>query len=212
MGKHVRVWPLVWLVAVFMLCALLFQSAVYADDDDDDKDEARIHRGFKIARKAGLTLNLHGKNKALVGLGSYIVNAQGVCNNCHTHPAYVPDKPGMPGSGGNPFLNEPEQINIEQYMAGGRTFAMGTITADNITPDADGKPAGFTFKEFLETMRTGHNPQDNDPPGAPPLQFMSWPIFGKMTKQDLRAIYEYLRAIPPLPDNPNPGPSTGNGD
>jgi hypothetical protein len=27
-----------------------------------------------------------------------------------------------------------------------------------------------------------------------------------MTTKDLYAIYEYLRAIPSLPDNPNPGP------
>jgi hypothetical protein len=31
------------------------------------------------------------------------------------------------------------------------------------------------------------------------LQVMPWPAFGKKTDQDLRAIYEYLRAIPSLP-------------
>ena len=55
----------------------------------------------------------------------------------------------------------------------------------------------------MTTVRTGHNPLD--PPG-PPLQIMPWPVFGKMTSRDLLAIYEYLRAIPSLPDNPNPGP------
>jgi hypothetical protein len=44
-----------------------------------------------------------------------------------------------------------------------------------------------------------------DPPGVL-LQVMPWPPFGKKTDGDLRAIYEYLRAIPSLPDNPNPGP------
>ena len=29
---------------------------------------------------------------------------------------------------------------------------------------------------------------------------------GKKTDHDLKAIYEYLRALPSLPDNPNPGP------
>jgi hypothetical protein len=38
------------------------------------------------------------------------------------------------------------------------------------------------------------------------LQVMPWPVYGKMSDRDLRAIYEYLRAIPSLPDNPNPGP------
>jgi hypothetical protein len=35
---------------------------------------------------------------------------------------------------------------------------------------------------------------------------MPWPVVGKMSTKDLRAVYEYLRAIPSLPDNPAPGP------
>jgi hypothetical protein len=34
---------------------------------------------------------------------------------------------------------------------------------------------------------------------------MPWPSFGKKTDRDLAAIYEYLSAIPSLPD-PVPGP------
>ena len=55
--------------------------------------EERIQRGFTIAP---VPLNLRGKNVAFVGLGSYIVNAQGGCNDCHTNPPYAP--------GGNPFM------------------------------------------------------------------------------------------------------------
>jgi hypothetical protein len=35
---------------------------------------------------------------------------------------------------------------------------------------------------------------------------MPWPVFGKKTDLDLIAMYEYLRAIPSLPDNTQPGP------
>ena len=35
---------------------------------------------------------------------------------------------------------------------------------------------------------------------------MPWPVFGKKTDRDLTAIYEYLRSLPSLPNNPNPGP------
>jgi hypothetical protein len=52
-------------------------------------------------------------------------------------------------------------------------------------------------------LRTGHNPFDQ--PGYL-LQVMPWPAFAKKTDGDLRAIYDYLSAIPSLPDNPNPGP------
>jgi len=99
-------------------------------------------------------------------------------------------------------MGQPEAINAPHYMSGGRTFGPFTVSA-NITPDATGKPAGLTFEQFRETLRTGHNPLD--PPGVL-LQVMPWPVIGKKTDNDLRAIYEYLSSIPSLPDNPNPGP------
>ena len=89
-------------------------------------------------------------------------------------------------------------------MAGGRLFPPSPFKSPNLTPDASGKPAGLTLDQFIITLRTGHNPLD--PPGAL-LQIMPWPAFGKKTDLDLRAIYEYLSAIPPLPDNPHPSPN-----
>jgi hypothetical protein len=35
---------------------------------------------------------------------------------------------------------------------------------------------------------------------------MPWPVFGKKTDHDLKAIYEFLSALPSLPNNPLPGP------
>jgi hypothetical protein len=35
---------------------------------------------------------------------------------------------------------------------------------------------------------------------------MPWSVYGKKTDLDLTAIYEFLRAVPSLPNNPNPGP------
>ena len=34
------------------------------------------------------------------------------------------------------------------------------------------------------------------------LQVMPWPVYSHMRGTDLRAIYEYLRAIPSLPTTP----------
>jgi hypothetical protein len=179
-----------------LLLAALPAVGVSANDDDHDGfgSESKILRGYEISPIPPSKLNLKGKNLALVGLGSYIVNTTG-CNDCHTHRAYAP--------GGDPFQGQPEQINVAQYLAGGRTFPPSPFVSANITPDASGNPAGLTFEQFRSTLRTGHNPLD--PPGTL-LQVMPWPVFGKKTDGDLRAIYEYLRAIPSLPDNPNPGP------
>ena len=204
MNRHVRVRHVVSMLSMSLALALVPAGGVFADNDngngngngkgnDDDQggSESQVQRGFEIS-PPGVKLNLAGKNRDLVGLGSYIVNTTG-CNDCHTHPSYAP--------GGNPFMGQPEVINAAQYLTGGRQF--GPFRSANLTPDAKGKPAGLTLSQFVETLRTGHNP--NDPPGEI-LQVMPWPVFGKKTDRDLRAIYEYLRALPSLPDNPKPGP------
>lgn len=181
--------------AIALVCSTVRAEGRDGRDDDrgDRFDEGQIRRGFEIV-PAGLALNLTGKNRALVGLGSYIVNTTG-CNDCHTHRAYAP--------GGDPFQGQPEMINVAQYLAGGRTFPPSPFVAANITPDYAGKPAGLPLKEFISVLRTGHDPKD---PVGDLLQVMPWPVFGKKTDRDLSAIYEYLRAIPALPNNPNPGP------
>ena len=102
MEKHVLMWPPVWFVAVFMLWTLPPIAPVCADD------ESQIQRGFEIAP---VPLNLKGKNRALVGLGSYIVNAQGGCNDCHTWPSYK--------GGGDPFLGQqPKEVNTDGEKTG----------------------------------------------------------------------------------------------
>jgi hypothetical protein len=145
-------------------------------------------------------LNLRGKNWELVGLGSYLVNTTG-CNDCHTHPNWA--------DGGNPYSGQPEQINTAQYLTGGRTFGLdGTvnppiaIVSANLTPDKTGNPAGLSLRQFLNVMHTG---QDLDVRGRL-LKVMPWPLYHWKTDNDLIAMYEYLRAIPSLPDNPSPSP------
>ena len=91
-------------------------------------------------------------------------------------------------------------MNADQYLTGGRQF--GPVTSANITPDANGRPAGLTYEEFQQLIRTGRDPDAPDRI----LQVMPWPIYGHLTDLDLRAIYEYLSAIPSRPDNPTPGP------
>ena len=139
----------------------------------------RTKQGVRIAP---VPLHMHGKDKGLVKLGSYLVNGVGGCNDCHTSPSYQ--------DGGDPFSGEPEKINTANYLAGGRSFGP-TLTSPNITPDASGKPAGLTRDEFINLLRTGRDDEDGHI-----LQVMPWPVYGKMTNKDLNAIYEYLSAIP----------------
>jgi hypothetical protein len=181
-------------LAIALSAAASWSAFAWDHDHDHDRDaylDSLVRRGHELV-PPGLKLNLMGKNRSMVYLGSYIVNTSG-CIDCHSHPTYLP--------GGDPFLGQPEVQNVPQYLSGGRQF--GPFTAANLTPDYAGRPAGLTREQFIQTLRTGHNPKD--PPGEI-LQVMPWPTFGKKTDTDLAAIYEFLRAIPSLPDNPNPGP------
>jgi hypothetical protein len=171
---------------LMILCIFCMLRPSSAGDGGDD--QSRIQQGYSIAP---VPLSLHGKNRALVGLGSYLVNAVGGCNDCHTHPSYTPN--------GDPFQGNPTQINAAEYLAGGRQF--GPFTSKNLTPGPTGLPAGLTFDEFRNVLRTGH-----DPDTGQILQVMPWPVYGNMVDRDLRAIYEFLASVPSLDDNPNPGP------
>jgi len=79
-------------------------------DDRDDEKDPRIEQGFKIAP---VHLNLEGKNRALVVLGSYIVNAQADCDGCHS--AGVRTEFAM---GGNPYFGQKERVNPATYLGG----------------------------------------------------------------------------------------------
>jgi hypothetical protein len=208
--------------AAIVLAGMLSNSprVTATDDDDEDRNESKIRRGFEIAP---VPLNLEGKSRALVGLGSYIVNAQGDCNGCHSA---GPPTEFVPG--GNPYFGQPEKLNPATYLGGGRDFGPYPapnsplhIISRNLTPDRTGMPeGGHTFSEFVQIIRTGKDfdhlhPTCTGVPNAncvqPPfdgdlLQIMPWPIYKNMTDHDLRAIYEYLSAIPCIAGPPAPSP------
>jgi hypothetical protein len=175
------------LALAFAVASLPPQVANAETQDFSPQEQQEIRKGFNIAP---VPLNLQGKNANLVGLGSYIVNAQGACNDCHTNPPFTP--------GRDPFLGQSPRVNKEHYLAGGTHF--GPFVSRNLTPDANGLPASLTLNEFFQVMKRGTDFK-HIPPHVPSeekdlLQVMPWPVFRNMTDRDIRSIYEYLRAIP----------------
>jgi hypothetical protein len=158
-----------------------------------DDTESKMLKGLAIAP---VPLNLAGKNRALVGLGSYLVNAASGCNGCHAAP------PGEFAVGGDPYVGEPKVVNPATYLAGGSPM-FGPFIPRNLTPDKTGLPeGGATYEEFRAIMRTGVDPDQAHPLFGPFLQVMPWPAFQDMTEHDLQAIYEYLSAIPCIEGDP----------
>src|SRR5262245_41681375 len=72
-------------LAGLVLAAVLI-SGLQGPAQGAEDSQSRIQQGFAIAP---VPLDLRGKNLALVGLGSYIVNAQSVCADCHSCPTYA---------------------------------------------------------------------------------------------------------------------------
>jgi hypothetical protein len=171
-----------------------------------------------------------GKSKApakskLVQRGEYLVTVGG-CNDCHT-----PFKPGP--NGAEPDMTRmlsghPESLQMPPSPAAQGPWlvsAAATNTAwsgpwgvsfcANLTPDPEtGILRDFTEQQFIQTMRTGkHQGQ-----GRAILPPMPWFNYGKMTDEDLKAVWAYLRQIPPIknkvPDPiiaPPPGPPPAGG-
>lgn len=190
------------------------------EEDDNGGDEARIRRGFEIAP---VQLDMDDKDRDLVGLGSYLVNAVADCNGCHSA---GPKTEFLPA--GNPYAGKlPPIVNPATYLGGGRDFGQFIpnspytlhIISRNLTPDKTGRPiGGRTFEEFEQIIRKGADLDGIHPTCmagqftdcVPPpfdgklLQVMPWPVHRNMRKHDLRAIYEYLSAIPCREGSPDP--------
>lgn len=145
--------------------------------------QSTVEQGLKISP---VLVDLKGKDRNLVGWGSYLVNAVADCNGCHTFPQFL--------VGGDPFLGNIHTPvapirNARHYLAGG--FCFGHVISGNLTPNLDtGLPSNMTLQQFISAMRSGNS----NSPGI--LRIMPWPSYHNMTDRDIGAIYQYLSAIP----------------
>lgn len=176
-------------------------------------DTPRIAQGLAIAP---VPLKLTGLDKNLVGLGSYLVNAVGDCNGCHSA-----GPPTEWAKNSNPYFGQFAAANPATYLGGGRDFgpfpsadppgAFPHIVSRNLTPNKTGLPAGgMTLQDFQTVLRTGRDFDHLHPTclGAPDgkcipgpfrgdlLQIMRCPAFQNISDHDIAAMYEYLKAIP----------------
>jgi cytochrome c553 len=137
--------------------------------------------------------------------GKYLVTAVGVCNDCHT-----PHKMGPMGPepdmtrmlSGHP---EGEKMGPAPKFAGGWLWAgaadmtafagpWGVSYTANLTPDQNTGLGIWTEDMFIKALRTGKH-MGTSRPILPP---MPWQVFNQMNDDDLKAIFAYLRTIPPI--------------
>jgi hypothetical protein len=137
MNRRNSAWrPKIAILATAMLAAF---THVAANADDSESNDARVRRGFEAAP---VPLNVQGKDLALVGLGSYLVNVVASCNDCHSAGSATQYAPA-----GNPFFGQPKVVNQATYLGGGNDFGALVpggphIVSRNLTPDKTGRPEG----------------------------------------------------------------------
>ncbi len=114
---------------------------------------------------------------ATVENGRYIVESVALCGACHTQ---RDEKTGAyigPHLGGATGLEDPSDPR--------RTWSPPNITSDPAT----GRLGRLSEDEFVARFRTGRLIQDSP---------MPWSNFRRMSDDDLRAIYRYLKTVTPV--------------
>lgn len=119
----------------------------------------------------------------VVNYGKYMVNAAG-CIECHTQV----DK---------------GQIIPDLAFSGGREFGLGDgriLRSANITPDNETGIGTWSKERFVELFKSRADSATLhtkvDPAGY--ITMMPWTMYGGMEKEDLEAIYTYLRTMKPI--------------
>ena len=109
--------------------------------------------------------------------GGYLAQHVGLCADCHTPRGGLlatPDKSRLFAGTAHPPKDFP-------------------ANPSNLTPDNATGIGQWTETDFLQTLRTGVNPK-----GVSLHPFMPWRQIRRMSDEDLRAIYRYLRTVPPI--------------
>jgi len=206
-----------------------------AQDNHRDTDASRIKVGFKIApvplNLDGKDPDLVGLGSYWVNAVSdcnFCHTAGGPPNYNFAagfNPYFAQPKKTDPTTylaGGTDFG---PALPLGFYEPGYGNYVGPDIVSRNLTPDKTGMPeGGHTFEQFKQIFRTGVDLDHLHPTCITPfpvptpancipppvdgslLQVMPWPNFQDMTDHDIRAIYEYLSAIPCIAGPTAPSP------
>lgn len=109
--------------------------------------------------------------------GGYLAQHVGLCADCHTPRSGIRSTP-----------------NRSRLFAGSANPPKGfPANPRNLTPDRATGIGEWSEEDFIRTLRTGVSRA-----GFSLNPFMPWRQIGRMPDDDLRAIYRYLRTLPPI--------------
>ena len=136
--------------------------------------------------------------------GKYLVTGMG-CNDCHTPMKMGPNGPEpdmtrmLSGHPEKMKMGPPPKMSGGWVAAGAATFTAwagpwGISYTANLTPDQNTGLGIWTEDMFITAIREGKH-MGKSRPILPP---MPWPAFKNLSDDDLKAIFAYLRTIPPV--------------
>lgn len=159
------------------------------------------------------------EKEELEARGQYLLTIGG-CHDCHSPKKFTANGMELDSTrllSGHPAGSPIPPIPAEALKPGGWVQMGPDITAfvgpwgisyaANLTPDPATGTGAWTEENFIKALRTGkHLGQEGGRPIMPP---MPWQFIGKMTDEDLRSIFTYLRTMPPV-SNRVPAPVPPN--
>ena len=153
--------------------------------------------------------------KEMIERGKYLVTAGG-CHDCHSPKVFGPQGPKIDETkilSGHPAEMQlaefdPAILELGKYILFTQdvTAAIGPWGASfaaNLTPDNETGIGTWQPDMFINALRTGKHLGA----GRPILPPMPWEMIGKLTDEDLQAMFAYLKSIPPIKNKvPDPKP------
>jgi mono/diheme cytochrome c family protein len=160
----------------------------------------------KKEKDEGTSENKMMSKEDMIKRGDYIVTTAS-CGDCHSPKKMTQMGPVVDSSAllsGHP-ANEPmPPVNLKSLEPGqwmslspditAFTTPFGIVYTANLTPDSATGIGSWSESQFISTIRNGKhlgNGRDLLPP-------MPWQFISKMTDDDLKAVFAYLRSLPPV--------------
>ena len=153
--------------------------------------------------------------KEMIERGKYLITAGG-CHDCHSPKVFGPQGPkideskilsGHPAemqlAEFDPAILEPGKYILFTQDVTAAIGPWGASFAANLTPDNETGIGTWQPEMFINALRTGKHLGA----GRPILPPMPWEMVGKLTDEDLQAMFAYLKSIPPVKNRvPDPKP------
>ena len=174
---------------IWGLCLLIFligcsDDIINSIPTEPEGEPEAIELGLRLIPH-NIQIDFEGLSQSQIdqiALGSYYVNGTAGCIGCHNSPT-------------------------GEYLAGGNEFPVAFLPPDvqgnmslfarNLTPDPD-TGMKLTEAQFIESMKTGKDFHDSESGQDSRMVFMPAQVYRFMLDKDLKAIYAYLKSIPPV--------------